>query len=239
MDHRSLVLDEDSEFKFQCHDGLECFKKCCRDINIFLTPYDVLRMKNSLGLSSSEFLEKYTLTVPVEHTGLSIVQIKMSEADNLRCPFITPKGCQVYQERPWSCRMAPVDMLGGGKYSFIFESSHCHGLRETKAQTVKEWVHDQGLGIYEEMEQGFNEIPNILKLTGDSKADRQIRDLFFMACYDLDKFRNYLRDNPSLCAAIELDEAKLEQINNDDVQLMKLGFKLLSLGAERLTGNKP
>lgn len=232
MDHRDLVLDEDSEFKFHCHDGLDCFKKCCRDINIFLTPYDVLRMKNFLGLSSGEFLEKYTLTVPVHH--LSFVQIKMSEEDNLKCPFITPKGCRVYQERPWSCRIAPVDMLDGGKYSFIFESSRCHGLNETKAQTIKEWVRDQGLEIYEEMEQEFKEISEHLKFTGDLEADEKITKLFFMACYDLDKFRKLIMKNPSLYEKMNLNEEIVEQIRHDDVQLMKFGFKLLSSGTDWL-----
>ena len=237
MDHRDLVLDEDSEFNFHCHDGLDCFKKCCRDINIFLTPYDVLRMKNFLGLSSGDFLEKYTLKVPVHHLGYAIVQIKMSEEDNLKCPFITPKGCRVYRERPWSCRIAPVDMLGGGKYSFCFESSRCHGLNETKAQTIKEWVRDQGLEIYEEMEQGFNEIPEHLKLTGDLVTDEKLIkliEIFFMACYDLDKFRNYLMNNPSMHKEMNLNEEILDRIMHDDVQLMKFGFKLLSPGPDRL-----
>jgi len=232
MDHRNLVLDEDSEFKFHCHDGLDCFKKCCRDINIFLTPYDVLRMKNFLGISSGEFLEKYTLTVPVHHLGF--VQIKMSEEDNLKCPFITPKGCRVYQERSWSCRIAPVNMLDGGKYSFIFESSRCHGLNETKAQTIKEWVRDQGLEIYVEMEKGFNEIPEHLKLTGEREIDEKISKLFFMACYDLDKFRSFLLNNSSLYEKMNLNEEILDRIRNDDVQLMKFAFKLLSSGLEWL-----
>jgi len=232
MDHRDLVLDEDSEFKFHCHDGLDCFKKCCRDINIFLTPYDVLRMKNFLGISSGEFLEKYTLTVPVHR--FSVVQIKMSEEDNLKCPFITPKGCRVYQERSWSCRIAPVDMLGGGKYSFVFESSHCHGLNETKAQTIKEWVCDQGLEIYEEMEQGFNEITEHIKLTGDPETDEKISKLYFMACYDLDTFRNFLINNPSLYEVMNLNQEILDRIRHDDVQLMEFGFKLLSSGLDWL-----
>ena len=234
MDHRDLVLDEDSEFKFHCHDGLDCFKKCCRDINIFLTPYDVLRMKNFLGLSSGEFMEKYTLTIPVNNPGFSIVQIKMSEEDNLKCPFVTPKGCRVYPERSWSCRIAPVDMLGGGKYSFVFESSHCHGLNETKAQTIKEWVRDQGLEIYEEMEQGFSEITEHLKLTGDWETDNKISKLFFMACYDLDKFKSFLINNPSLYGEMNLTEELLDRIRHDDVQLMKFGFKLLSSGTDWL-----
>ena len=236
MDHRYLVLDEDSEFKFHCHDGLDCFKKCCRDINIYLTPYDVLRMKNFLGISSGEFLEKYTLKVHVQQTGLSVVQIKMSEEDNLKCPFITPKGCRVYPERPWSCRIAPVDMLGGGKYSFVFESSRCHGLNETKTQTIKEWVRDQGLEIYEEMEQGFSEIPKHIKLSGDRETDEQIIKLFFMACYDLDKFRSFLVKSPSLYEEMNLNEDILERIRHDDVQLLKLGFKLLASGSDILKG---
>lgn len=231
MNHRQLSLDENSEFKFHCHDGLDCFKKCCRDINIFLTPYDVLRMKNYLGISSGEFLESYTLKVQAPHTGFTLVQIKMLEEDNLKCPFITAKGCQVYRERPWSCRIAPVDMLGGGKYSFIFDSSRCHGLEESKTQTVKEWLRDQGLKIYEEMEQGFNEIPNHLKLTGDKVRDKTISDLFFMACYDLDKFRSFLLQNPYILERMNLSEELLQGIRRDDLQLMKFGFKLLSSGA--------
>jgi len=234
MDHRDLVLGEDDEFRFHCHDGLDCFKKCCRDINICLTPYDVLRMKNFLGLSSGEFLDKYTIKVPVHHSGFSIVQIKMSEEDNLKCPFITPKGCRVYPERSWSCRIAPVDMLGGGKYSFAFESSRCHGLNEAKTQTIKEWVRDQGLEIYEEMEQGFSEIPKHLKLAVNRETDEKIIKLAFMACYDLDKFRSFLLDNPSLCEKMDINEEILNQIKHDDVQLMKFGFKLLSSGPERL-----
>jgi hypothetical protein len=191
-------------------------------------------MKNFLGISSGEFLENYTLKVHVPHTGFSVVQIKMSEENNLICPFITPKGCQVYRERPWSCRIAPVDMVGRGKYSFIFESSRCHGLNETKTQTIKEWVRDQGLEIYEEMEQGFSEIPEHLKLTGDRETDEKIIKLFFMACYDLDKFRDFVVNNPSLTQKMNLNEEILDQIRNDDVQLMKFGFKLLSLGSERL-----
>ncbi|MBC2722988.1 YkgJ family cysteine cluster protein [Desulfosporosinus sp.] len=234
MNHRSLVLNEDSEFKFHCHDGLDCFKECCRDINIFLTPYDVLRMKNSLGISSGEFLERYTLKVRVPNTGFSIVQIKMSEENDRKCPFITPKGCQVYSERPWSCRLAPVDMLGEGKYSFIFESSRCHGLMETKAQTVKEWVRDQGLIIYEDMEQGFSEIPSNLKLTGNVVTDEMLINLFFMACYDLDKFRDFLMSNLYLFKEMDLDEEIVDKIKYDDVQLMKFGFNLLSLGTDSL-----
>ena len=43
-------MNLDSTFRFSCHPGVACFNRCCADVNIFLTPYDVLRMKNRLGI---------------------------------------------------------------------------------------------------------------------------------------------------------------------------------------------
>jgi len=59
-DIKPVRLSADSKFKFECHKGVKCFTKCCRDINIALTPYDIIRLKNRLQLSSDEFLAMYT-----------------------------------------------------------------------------------------------------------------------------------------------------------------------------------
>ena len=53
-------LKLDDCFKFECRPGIACFNKCCGDVNIFLSPYDVLRLKNQLGMSSGDFLDKHT-----------------------------------------------------------------------------------------------------------------------------------------------------------------------------------
>ena len=84
------------------------------------------------------------------------------------------------------------------------------------------------------MEQGFNEIPEHLKLTGDRETNEKIIKLFFMACYDLDKFRDFLKNNPFFYEEMNLNEEILDRIWYDDVQLMKFGFKLLSSGPNRL-----
>ncbi|MEK7332745.1 MAG: YkgJ family cysteine cluster protein, partial [Nitrospirota bacterium] len=55
-------LDPETKFKFRCHKGIKCFTKCCSNIDIMLTPYDILRMKNRLKMSSEEFLEKHTFS---------------------------------------------------------------------------------------------------------------------------------------------------------------------------------
>ena len=51
-------FEEVHAFRFNCYPGVSCFTNCCQDITIVLTPYDVLRLKNSLGIPSGEFLDK-------------------------------------------------------------------------------------------------------------------------------------------------------------------------------------
>lgn len=219
-------MGADSKFKFSCHEGLGCFKKCCRDISIFLTPFDALRLKNKLKLSSGEFLDRYTVPFTAGYAGFPLFFIKMVEEDELRCPFITAKGCGVYAERPWSCRMAPVEIRGDGLYGFCFDSSHCHGLKESKEQTVREWMEEQGTAACESVDQAFNEIPLRLKPSGQKELDRLMVKAFHMACYDLDRFRKFIFETPFL-EVYPVSEERVRAIKEDDVELLQFGFRWL------------
>ena len=53
-------LSLESRFTFHCHPGLACFNRCCAAPTILLSPYDILRLKNCLGIASGEFLRRYT-----------------------------------------------------------------------------------------------------------------------------------------------------------------------------------
>ena len=68
---------EDEKFKFRCHPGISCFNACCHEIDVILTPYDVLRMKNQLGIKSDEFLAKYTHLQKLKNTDIPLVKLKM------------------------------------------------------------------------------------------------------------------------------------------------------------------
>ncbi|MHB1044160.1 MAG: YkgJ family cysteine cluster protein [Eubacteriales bacterium] len=222
-------LRDTDKFKFACHPGLECFGKCCRDINIFITPYDVLRLKNTLGLTSTEFLKKHAIRHTVPFSGYPVVQLRMREDEGLLCAFITAGGCAVYAERPWSCRMAPVEMQGEGIYGFCFNPSFCRGLDEEKEQTVREWMSGQEMEIYDEIESLFKEIPLRLKFTGDRKLDNILAELFFTACYDLDRFRRLVL-SAGFKDTFNIDEETAEKISLNDVELLKFGFRWLVSG---------
>lgn len=223
---RHTEFTGDQKFRFLCHDKLACFNRCCRDINIFLSPYDVLRLSRKLGLNTEAFLEQYTIRLQPGAARFPVLVIKMREDAGLACPFVTGWGCSVYDERPWSCRMAPVEIRGENRYGFAFDSDHCHGLLEDREWTVAEWMQNQGNENYALLEQGFDQIPQKLKFTGLPALDRHIRDMFFMACYNLDRFRHYIFAGGFL-RVFQVSPDTAEKIKRDDLALMQFGFNWL------------
>ena len=78
--NRLTVLKPEDVIRFNCKEKLDCYTRCCRDITIFLTPYDVLRMKNALQISSSDFLAGYTTTL-IGDIGCPVCILKMQDGE--------------------------------------------------------------------------------------------------------------------------------------------------------------
>jgi hypothetical protein len=87
-DYPRLTLED--SFSFQCHQSLECFTRCCNDVTIVLTPYDVIRMKQALHMDSSEFLEKYTLSPFSKDQKIPVVILKM-DPETKDCSFVSKR----------------------------------------------------------------------------------------------------------------------------------------------------
>ena len=133
----------DDSFSFECASKLDCFNVCCADVNIVLTPYDVLRMKRNLGISSEEFLAEYTFIPFDKESKLPVVLLRMSDDEKKVCPFVKSEGCSIYSDRPWACRMYPVGMAaqkdtpdgwGGEKFYFLLREDVCKGFGEDKTR---------------------------------------------------------------------------------------------------------
>jgi len=105
---RRLAANE--TFPFTCHPGVSCFDACCGDVNIILTPLDVLQLSRRLGVGTRKFLEDWTLNPITKDLHLPVVMLKMKDQEGRRCPFLGDKGCSVYEHRPWACRMYPLGM---------------------------------------------------------------------------------------------------------------------------------
>jgi hypothetical protein len=227
-------LDKESKFKFNCHKNISCFNNCCSDVNIFLTPYDVIRLKNRLKISSQEFLDKYTLLPIDEKQNHPVVMLKMKNDENKTCHFVGENGCTVYEDRPWSCRMFPLGVAspkdpgenGDGEFYFILEEPVCKGYEEDRSLTVDEWMTDQNVKEYTEMGEYFKEISLHDYFKKGKKLEPAKLEMFYTVCYNIDKFREFVFDSTFL-KRFEVDEEVVNKIKEDDKELLLFGFNWL------------
>jgi len=230
-----IKLDLDDEFQFSCHKGIACFNKCCQNIDITLTPYDVLRLKNHLGLKSIEFLHKYT--VPFEMDGHGMPGLKMkTHDDTTACQFVTADGCSVYADRPSACRYYALGMMSmrakdsptDEDHYFVVSEDHCLGHLEPKTQTIRAYREDQGVDVYDELNREWRQIVLKKRSCGPTigkPSDRSFQ-LFFMCSYDLDSFREFVR-SASFHTVYEIEQKLMATLMEDEIELMKFGFRFL------------
>ncbi|MEW5910871.1 MAG: YkgJ family cysteine cluster protein, partial [Thermodesulfobacteriota bacterium] len=148
-----------SRFHFECHKKIGCFTKCCRGIDITLTPYDVIRLKRCLEISSEDFLAVYTEPHLLEKTDLPVITLKRLDDEEKSCPFVRDDGCIIYSDRPTSCRYYPLGVAtlmhqeGADEEGFFFfvNEPHCLGFEEKKEWMVSEWRKDQEVDIHDEI----------------------------------------------------------------------------------------
>ncbi len=229
-DYPRLGLDD--TFRFGCHPGVSCFNQCCGDVNIFLAPYDVLRMKRRLGMTSSEFLDKYTVLPVQKDMKTPVVVLRMADDEAKTCQFLTDGGCGIYSDRPWPCRMYPLGMASGrdtpdgwrgDRFYFILEEEGCKGFSEQKEWKVREWLEDQGVDEYDEWGEAFKELALHKFFEDGGTLSPERMHMMFTACYDLDKFREFVFES-TLLKRFDVDEDFAEEMRRDDEGLLRFAF---------------
>ncbi|HBE93121.1 MAG TPA: 50S rRNA methyltransferase [Gammaproteobacteria bacterium] len=230
-----VYLSENDKFKFKCYPGISCFNECCRNIDIVLTPYDVLRLKNNLGVSTTEFIANFANFYEVDAHGLPGLKLKTRE-DLKACEFLTEEGCAVYEDRPTACRYYALGNMAMRKKDsaeaelgyFVVKEDHCKGHFEDKEQTVGEYRHSQSLENYDEMNLGFQELILKKKSSGPTVGVPSSRSmqLYFMAVYDMDRFREFIK-MPGFTEVFDLPEDEYEKFINDEIELLRFSTRFL------------
>jgi len=195
-----IPLAREDRFQFACGPEVGCFNACCRDLNQFLTPYDIYRLKSRLKLSSGDFLRRYTNEHMGPQTGLPVVSLKAVPEDDLRCPFVTDTGCQVYEDRPSSCRTYPLARAIARSWETgeitehfaLMCEDHCRGRQQPRSQTVGEWIEDQALEDYHRFNDMLMDIISLKNHSHPAPLDLREQRMFHLALYDLDGFRRHL-----------------------------------------------
>jgi len=229
------LFDGDKTISFSCHKGISCWNACSANIDITLTPYDVIRLKKRLGLDSGDFLRQYTVPFELEKDGIAGVKFKPVE-DGSACQFMRPEGCAVYEDRPTACRYYPVALVAMRKQDEYTDTSsyalvkepHCKGHEVDRPLTIDEYRQEQGVAEYDEQSRGWRQL--ILKKMSSGptigKPSLRSRQLYFMACYDMDRFREFVRSE-GFQSSFELADDLYKQLLEDDSELMQFGFRFL------------
>ena len=223
-----------SSFRFACHKDLACFTKCCARLQLILTPYDIVRLKTRLKIDSDQFLDQYTDIKMDSHPRFPMVRLLMSQDKDKKCPFVTSDGCTVYEGRPGACRIYPLGRAAlkiekqfeTKETFFVVKEGHCLGFQETREWTIEEWLSNEGLEEYNRMNDLWLEILHSPKSLGtEPNLTRKIQ-MFYMASYNLDRFRNFIFKSPFF-ERFDVDPEEKELISADDVALMKFAFNWL------------
>ena len=226
------MLEPDHKFCFSCHKGISCFNDCCKQADVTLTPYDIIRMKRRLNIDSSEFLKEYTVPVQLD---AHLPGIKLKTSDAGACLLVTEEGCSVYGDHPTACRYYPIGLMNMKKqdekeeeqHYFKVKEAHCKGHEESKEQTIAEYREAQGVPEYDEMNHAWYQIVLKKRSTGPTvgmPSDTSLQ-FFFMCSYDVDRFRRFVMSE-SFKKTYDLTDDTFAMLADSDEALLRFGFDL-------------
>ena len=230
--HKNRLRPSDT-FSFCCHSDLSCFNACCRNKHLPLTPHDLLQIRKNLGIHSDDFLARYVVYRQDPESGFPILSIKMT-GENAVCPFVTPDGCAIYNDRPTACRLFPLGRFSGidpkeknpKEFYSLLQIPQCRGIKEGKNWTIAQWVENQGLLPYIRMNDKMLGILFHPKRNPSTPLTESQQQKVMVALYNPDIFREFVFETPFL-KQFEIDDETAHRVKTDDIALLTLGFAFL------------
>lgn len=187
-------IEADHTFRFQCGSQMPCFNRCCRDLTLPLTPYDLLRLRYQLGQPSQDILLTFTTIHSIPETGLPMPLLRMIESPDRECPFSLPAGCSVYDDRPGACRAYP---LGRGakitrsgietKYYMVNENT-CKGFGNGQSFTPASWLENNGMTKYNYFNDKYMQLNAKIQASGQPVAQK-LAGMALVSLYQIEEFR--------------------------------------------------
>jgi uncharacterized protein len=229
------AMRADTKIQFRCHKDISCFNACCGRADVTLAPYDILRLKRRLGITSTEFIQQYT--VPFEMDGDGLPGIKLRTDDNGTCLQLNgDAGCGVYTDRPTVCRYYPVALLAlrekdspdaKERYSLVKEE-HCKGHEEPWAISIADYRVEQGSEEYDEHNREWYQLVLKKKSAGPTvgRPPPASLRLFFMASYDIDTFRRFVLSE-NFRTTYHLPAEFFAGVGQDDEALLSFAYRFL------------
>jgi len=226
-------IEKEAKFRFKCHAGLRCFTDCCRELELALSPYDLLRLKNALAMSSHDFLERHAIVEFEDDDQFPRVYLGMVDDGRASCPFVKENGCMIYVDRPGACRTYPVGRGASMKKNqeiaakyVLLNEPHCHGFDDSQQQTIDEWEEDQQIKLYNRFNDELMVISQHPRVKTGQRLNKEQADLYINTLYDLERFRtDIIKSKPT---DQELFGFALDDILKDETILLSYAIKWLA-----------
>jgi len=192
-------LGTDESFLFDCLTANSCFTTCCRQLELALSPYDVLRLRRAAGLSSGQFLDTYVIIEMGDEDVFPRCYLTMIDDGRESCVFVTSDGCSVYEHRPGACRTYPMGRAvvrqadGLSEFFVLLKEDHCHGFINDARQTPQTYLKSQGLEPYNRFTDMMAEIIQHEQVRQGFTLNKKQVELYLLALYNLDTFRDRIR----------------------------------------------
>lgn len=147
-DQSTVIVDENDTFGFTCQ---QCGRCCMHRGDIILNPFDIYNGAKYLGITTQEFMDKYTNVTLGANS--KIPMVVLSSASNGYCPLLkldVKDGgkfkCTINPAKPGACSNHPIGVAyakniktGEKKLQYI-KVDQCPNSKSDEMHVVKDWV---------------------------------------------------------------------------------------------------
>ena len=223
-------------FPFACHPGVACFTRCCRGVDLDLYPFDIIELKKGSGLVRS----RSCATIPGSSRGAESLfphcKLKLVECGSGICLSVSGRnrGVPSITIAMGACRTYPLERavdrrIERGRAAdcyFLTKHSYCLGHYEDQQVNVRQWLRSQRLAEHNMMNELWTEVDTILR-TNPFKGEGSggpTQQLVFMACYNIDGFRNFVLEHGVL-ESLSIAGRQRRCYQRDDKELLKFALE--------------
>jgi Fe-S-cluster containining protein len=134
---RGFVLARTTPFSYRC----QACSRCCRNKGIRINPYEVARLAEALGTTTTDVLARWTTE------GGSMLAAR----EDGTCVFLGAGGCTVHAGRPLVCRLYPLgrsrDPDGAERFAELEPVADSDGVYGEDG-SIDDYLRSQGVGPF-------------------------------------------------------------------------------------------
>lgn len=170
-------VGEGGTFHFECTRSGEC----CRHMEIFLNPYDILRMAKALDTTTIQVIQDQLLFLENRQQG--ILKPVLKAAREGVCEFNSNRLCRIHRDRPLPCRLFPIARIDEDFH--LQQVSYCKGLASQREQDVDTYIQEEEAQEHLDAAKPYHRVMRTY-VTMDGLLDQETKDLFHTVLYDFD-----------------------------------------------------